>query len=110
MDIVCIKIYGNLYPTTMSVHEAIDSVLQSWHLNIQHSLEGTMWTIQYEGIYFPTDDVISAIKPLLCSTSQGKLDAIDMDAWTLTRHRFIGTDITTTRTPLNDILAHSCEQ
>lgn len=107
MNIICIKIYGNLFPVNQDIYTAIDKVLKSWHLNIHHEIEGDLWRIQYEGIYFPTDDVITVIKPLLCVASQGKLDTIDIDAWTLTRHRFIGTDITCITTPLNDILAHS---
>ena len=44
--------------------------------------------ISFEGVFFPLDDVLDALRPLLCAESSGKIDLIDMEAWTLTRAAF----------------------
>lgn len=44
---------------------------------------------------------------LCCAESSGKIDLIDMEAWTLTRAAFSGTEITVKTVGLNHVLAYS---
>ena len=51
--------------------------------------------------------MLDALRPLLCAESSGKIDLIDMEAWTLTRATFSGTEITAKTVGLNHVLAYS---
>ena len=62
---------------------------------------------QLRGRLLPLDDVLDALRPLLCAESSGKIDLIDMEAWTLTRAAFSGTEITVKTVGLNHVLAYS---
>ena len=53
------------------------------------------------------ENVLDALRPLLCAESSGKIDLIDMEAWTLTRAAFSGTEITVKTVGLNHVLAYS---
>ena len=68
---------------------------------------GDIFRISFEGVFFPLDDVLDALRPLLCAESSGKIDLIDMEAWTLTRAAFSGTEITVKTVGLNHVLAYS---
>lgn len=86
---VIIKAYGALSPAGEEAYEAVRSVLESWFLDTDAvELVGDMVTIGYEGDAFPDDEVVDALKPFLCETSWGKLDIIDLEAWTLRRYSF----------------------
>lgn len=71
------------------------------------SLAGNLLNIAYEGCYFPVEEFLAALKPELEAASQGKLDYIDMEKWTLTRYTFNGGLVTFSTRGLNDVLAHS---
>ena len=49
-------------------------------------LEGDILRIAWEGIYFPLDEVLQALNACLPPEAEGKLDYLDLEAWTLTRH------------------------
>ena len=88
MNDALIKVYGNLYPVGQEALDAVNKVLASWFLQDAASLEGDLLLISFEGDYFPTTDIIAAMKPFLCDESRGKLDEMDMEAWMLHRWFF----------------------
>ena len=47
------------------------------------ALQGDTLLISYEGMAFPLEDVVVALEG---SVLTGKLDFLDLEAWTLTRH------------------------
>ncbi|MBQ8172580.1 MAG: hypothetical protein IJ034_01390 [Mailhella sp.] len=86
---VIIKAYGALSPASEETLQAVRAVLETWFIEEDAAeLNGNMVTIGYEGDAFPDDEVVDALKPYLCDTSWGKLDIIDLEAWTLHRYTF----------------------
>lgn len=49
--------------------------------------EGDLLRLSWEGVYFPLEEVLSALAAVLPPEAEGRLDSIDLDAWTLTRHQ-----------------------
>ena len=77
-------------------------------------LEGDMLQIAWEGIYFPLDEVLQALNVCLPPDAEGKLDYLDLEAWTLTRHILLqGTEagqqgrFSIATRSLNHVLDHS---
>ena len=102
---VIVKAYGGLSPAGEDVFEAVRSVLQSWFIEEDAvELVGDMVTISYEGDAFPDDDVVDALRPFLCESSWGKLDVIDLEAWTLHRYTFAKGELTDNTTTLDKAL------
>ena len=89
------------------IADAVGAVLSDWNIPECTELEGDIFRISFEGVFFPLDDVLDALRPLLCAESSGKIDLIDMEAWTLTRAAFSGTEITVKTVGLNHVLAYS---
>ena len=87
------KTYGHLFPADQHIADAVGAVLSDWNIPECTELEGDIFRISFEGVFFPLDDVLDALRPLLCAESSGKIDLIDMEAWTLTRAAFSGTEI-----------------
>ena len=86
---VIIKAYGALSPANEETLQAVRAVLETWFIEEDVAeLNGNMVTIGYEGDAFPDDEVVEVLKPYLCETSWGKLDIIDLEAWTLHRYTF----------------------
>lgn len=83
------------------------AVLSDWSIPECAELEGDILCIGFEGAFFPLDDVLDALRPLLCAESSDKIDLIDVEAWTLTRAAFSGTEITVKTVGLNHVLAYS---
>lgn len=91
---VIVKAYGALSPATEETLDAVRAVLESWFLDADAAeLRGDMVTIGYEGDAFPDDEVVDALRPYLCEKSWGKLDIIDLEAWTLRRYTFTGGEL-----------------
>ncbi|MFR6520004.1 MAG: hypothetical protein ACLUPV_12585 [Bilophila wadsworthia] len=88
------KTYGHLFPADQHIADAVGAALSDWNIPECTELEGDIFRISFEGVFFPLDDVLDALRPLLCAESSGKIDLIDMEAWTLTRAAFSGTEIT----------------
>lgn len=77
-------------------------------------LEGDILRIAWEGVYFPLDEVLQALNNCLPPDAEGKLDYLDLEAWTLTRHALLQNReaglrnrFTITTRSLNHILAYS---
>lgn len=92
---VIVKAYGAFSPATQEVYDAVRAVLDSWFIDEDAvELVGDMVTIGFEGDAFPDDEVVDALRPFLCEQSWGKLDIIDLEAWTLRRYGFGGGQLT----------------
>ena len=85
---VLVKAYGSLNPATESALYAVQEALKAWYITDAAELKGDLLRISYEGEFFPDEDVIKALRPFLCEKSEGKLDILDLEAWTLHRYFF----------------------
>lgn len=99
--------HGHLFPADARVLDAVNAVLVDWNLPECTELEGDLFRLCFEGVFFPLDDVVEALRPLLRAESSGKIDLIDRENWTLTRAAFSGTTVTTRTVGLNHVLAYS---
>ena len=70
-------------------------------------LEGDTLRISWEGLYFPLEDVLSALAATLGSGSEGKLDYIDLEEWTLTRYVPGTNGFQASKRDLNQVLDYS---
>ena len=73
------KTYGHLFPADQHIADAVGAVLSDWNIPECTELEGDIFRISFEGVFFPLDDVLDALRPLLCAESSGKIDLIDME-------------------------------
>lgn len=103
MDHVLMKVYGSISPATEEMLQAALAVTDAQHVE----LEGDMLLISFEGIWFPVDDLIDALKPLLTEKSEGRIDHIDVEGWRLYRHFVCGKAITMRSNDLNSVLERS---
>ena len=69
--------------------------------------EGDMARISFEGLYFPVEDVVQALREHLTPTMQGKLDYLDLEDWRLTRYQLEAGEVHPSSAPLNNVLAFS---
>ncbi len=102
-----VKIYGNVHPAGPELFGAVRAVLEAWHLGDCVELDGDLLRLAHEGVFFPTEDVLETLGPFLSCSSSGRLDVLDLEAWTLTRYRFEGRRTLPSIRSLNDILAYS---
>ncbi|UZP69072.1 hypothetical protein N1030_08915 [Desulfovibrio mangrovi] len=102
MEQIIIKVYGSISPAGNELLQAAQRVADE-----SVSLEGDMLLISHEGMYFMIDDFIEAIKPHLGKGSEGRIDYIDMDEWTLTRYRIQDGLITRSEAGLNQVMDYS---
>ena len=70
-------------------------------------LEGNMLRISWEGLYFPLEEVLCALSATLAQNAEGKLDYLDLEAWTLTRCIPGADGFHTTTRSLNHVLDYS---
>ena len=88
---VIIKAYGGFSPASDETLEAVQAVLRDWFIDEDAAeLKGDLLSIGYEGDAFPDEDIVEALKPFFCEKTWGKLDYIDLEAWTLRRYTFTG--------------------
>ena len=86
---VFMKVYGAFHPTDLSVDKALSSLQPQivgdspWFYRTND-----MINISYEGIWFPVEDALDLLTQTLSPESIGKVDVLDLDAWTLTRHQW----------------------
>lgn len=99
---ILVKVYGNLYPADSNVFKAVQAVCGE-----AAELDGDLLRLSFEGVWFPLEDMLTAIRPHLNASCRGKVDYLDLEAWTLTRHTIIGKEITVACAPLNNVLAYS---
>lgn len=99
---ILVKVYGNIYPAGSDMLRSLQALCGE-----AVELEGDLLRLSFEGIWFPLEDVLEALRSRLTPACQGKLDYLDLEAWTLTRHIFTGTEITISSAPLNNVLDYS---
>lgn len=107
---VRIKVYGHLWPADAALKEALAPVAAAAVPCPEYpvlELEGDLLRIAFEGIYFPLDEILQAVAIRLTPQCRGKLDYLDLEAWTLTRHTFRGTNVDSGGAPLNNVLEYS---
>ena len=85
---VIVKAYGALSPAAEEALLAVRAVLEDWYIPEAVELKGDMLRISYEGDAFPDVEVVEAIRPFLRADSEGKLDILDLEGWTLHRYFF----------------------
>ncbi len=111
MQPVLLKIYGSLYPATPEQAATLEKIAEKGMSSCQETpavwLEGDLLKISFEGIYFPVDDFMDEIKKFLTGEQQGKVDILDLEAWTLARHQFVDGKIASSGTSLNNVLDYS---
>lgn len=111
MEHILVKVYGSVQPADIDmcarVSEAAQSMGSICGIDECISLEGTLLTVHFEGVFFPIDDVLTALKSTLSPQAEGRLDYIDMDEWTLTRFWIQGGLITHNTTSLNQVMEYS---
>ncbi len=91
MHTVLIKVYGNLYPVPEECYTQCEQVLQAWQIDNRDEIlfyEKDMIRFSFEGVHFPCDEIVEILKDFHNSSTEGKLDCIDVEEWTLTRHFF----------------------
>lgn len=101
------KAFGHLFPADAALFDAVEAALSGWNMPDCAELAGDLLRIDFEGVFFPLDDVLEAVRPFLKPESAGKIDLIDMEQWTLTRTTFAGTDMATKTVGLNHVLDYS---
>lgn len=104
-----VKVYGYLTPCEPDWLPGLKKALRFLGEEADGALcfSGGLLNISYEGVYFPLEEFLEVLAPLLTAQSRGKLDYIDMEAWRLTRYNFENGFITSSARDLNDVLAYS---
>lgn len=106
---VMLKVYGNLWPASPQLKDRLSMLCTSCLPPESQivELDVDLLRISFEGIFFPLKEVLDCIKPSLENNTRGKLDVLDLEAWTLQRHIFANGKITCRSAPLNNILDYS---
>lgn len=110
---ILVKVYGHIYPVTDKLFYAVHEVCRAGCMPAEDDAppiverSGDMVRISYEGMFFPLDAMLEILVPLLQAPMQGKLDYIDLEAWTLTRHSINGTHLHVTSAPLNNVMDYA---
>lgn len=107
---VLLKVYGNLYPADAAAHAVLARACATCvpdGTDEVVTLEGDLVRISFEGLFFPVDEVLEALAATLKPEQKGKLDVLDLEAWTLTRHLFADGRIVSRAAPLNNVLDFS---
>ena len=87
---VLLKVYAAFFPVSSDlvekVREAASQALAMEGDPGPHVFfEDTMLRISFEGIYFPWEDVVPLLQEAVAAGAKGKMDVLDMEAWTMTR-------------------------
>ena len=59
-------------PISARLRTPVNAVLADWNIPECTELEGDIFRISFEGVFFPLDDVLDALRPLLCAESSVK--------------------------------------
>ncbi|ABB39555.1 hypothetical protein Dde_2759 [Oleidesulfovibrio alaskensis G20] len=108
MQHILIKVYGHISPAG----EALECALRNEQPQKEDGTEalernGDMLLISYEGMYYPIEEVVDIVRQALQPATEGKIDYIDMDAWTLTRYTISAGTMTEATRSLNHVMAYS---
>ena len=104
---IMVKVYGSICPASPALCAALQAIAQAAGAEGSIEHEGDLLRIAYEGIYFPTEDIVEALPRHLTEQSEGRIDHIDFDAWLLTRHIIQDCTITESSRDLNNVLDFS---
>ncbi len=94
MKDILVKVYGHLEFDSQKYSSedqaqcllALHAICQDWYLDEDiFSLDDNLLTISYEGTYFPHEEVAMILAEYISKESKGKMDFIDLEAWTLQR-------------------------
>lgn len=104
-----IKVYAAFSPAPDEVLAAVE---KAGRAAIGHDSdwlfhEGNFLRIAWEGLYFPLEDVLHALAATLPENAEGKLDYLDLDDWTITRHVPQKRKFQTSTRSLNQVLEYS---
>lgn len=106
-----LKVYGHVYPVSDALHAALEAACAGAMPDDADEpalcREGDMSRISFEGVYFPVEETLEALKRHLRPEHQGKLDVLDLENWRLVRHVFAQGHIRSTSAPLNNVLDYS---
>lgn len=107
---VILKIYADLWPVAEDALKELEPILAECLPEPDHPV--TNWhndllTLAFEGIYFPTPEVLAVLKNRLVANSQGKLDVLDLENWRLERTFFQDGSSEAHSVPLNNVLDYS---
>lgn len=85
---ILVKVYGAFYPAGT---DCLAAVREAGRDAVGHEEpwlfgEDGMVRISFEGVYFPLDETLAALERTLPDNAEGRLDYLDLEAWTLTRH------------------------
>ncbi len=107
---ILIKVYGHIWPVAEEIVPALRPYFSdSEHMDAEEMLEydKDMLRLAYEGIYLDMEEVLPLVQRFLQGTSQGKIDYIDLEAWTLTRHSIEQGLMTVSTVSLNSVMDYS---
>lgn len=111
MSKVPVKVYAAVSP---AAEPCLTAVLRAGNTGFGHEedepwaeLDGDLLRISFEGLYFPLEDVLSALDEYLPPDARGKLDYLDMEAWTLTRYTWGDGPRGVATRSLNQVLEYS---
>ncbi len=105
---IIIKVYGHVWPCTSNLMTELMPLMPFTDQDIDIlSFDKDMLRISYEGMYFPLDEVLQIITQFLVEESQGKIDYIDLEEWSLKRHQIQGKQIILKKGNLNQALDFS---
>lgn len=105
------KVYGHVYPLSEALYAALEAAMGGCMGQESDDaplvLEGDMARVSFEGIHFPEEEVVAALRAHLTPAMQGKLDYLDLENWRLTRYRFEAGEVRASSAPLNNVLDFS---
>lgn len=107
---ILVKVYGAFHPADTACFDVVstagrDAIGQQepWLF-----FENGLIRFSFEGLYFPLQEVLEALKSALPEEAEGRLDYLDLEDWTLTRHVLPpGGAFTTSTRSLNHVLAYA---
>ena len=66
--------------------------------------DGNAMELEYEGVYFPVDEFVEALTPLVTGKVVAHVDAIDNDAWTITRYKITAEETKTRTVDIDNVM------
>ena len=95
-----IRVYASITGLSPEQAEALEEEYDFSDSRFQdESLE-----LEYEGLFFPIDDFVDSVMELLPPEAEARIDYIDNDDWTITRHTLSDGELTTAHRNIDDML------
>lgn len=107
---ILVKVYGAFHPAGKNCLEAVAEAGREAVGNEEPWLfhEKDMIRFSFEGLFFPLEDVLEALAAHLPGEAEGRLDYLDLEDWTLTRHSLSpGGELHAATRSLNNVLDHA---